>query len=173
MGTLVCHELYSVYGYLLTPLDVLIDELLFALVLEEKDSMPKLKNLVKSLHAYEQKSFLKSILRSVAKMSDAAIDQPWNLTSLENSSPEIAGSAAVLQDLLSNNEFLLDYLVELLINLESSPLIGSNTIQRAAVACIAKDEGVFVLKIGMINVWLNLLLRSNLLCHGKEYGTVW
>lgn len=122
--------------------DVLVDELLFRLVLEEKDAMPALKKLVQSLHAYEQRSFLKSILRSVSKMSEATVDQPWNLSALEKSSPEISGSAAVLHGFLSNNDILLDYLAELLTSLESSPLVGVDTLQRVALACISNDQGL-------------------------------
>ncbi|KAE9974402.1 hypothetical protein BLS_003141 [Venturia inaequalis] len=120
--------------------DVLVDELLLTLVLEEKDSMPKLKKLVQSLHTYEQRSFLKSVLWSVSKMSEAAIDQLWNSTSLEETSPEIAGFAALLHSTTSDNEILLDFLVELLMKLESSPLIGSDILQRVVLACIANDE---------------------------------
>ncbi|TID17367.1 Telomere length regulation protein [Venturia nashicola] len=103
--------------------DIFVDELLFALVLEEKDFMPKLKKLVQSLHAYEQKSFLRSVLRSVSKIS-----------------PKIAGFAAVLHSFLSHNEILLGYLVELVTNLESSPLIGTDLVRRIVLACIATDE---------------------------------
>lgn len=129
---------------MLTSVDVLVDELLLTLVLEEKDSMPKLKKLVQSLHTYEQRSFLKSVLWSVSKMSEAAIDQLWNSTSLEETSPEIAGFAALLHSTTSDNEILLDFLVELLMKLESSPLIGSDILQRVVLACIANDEGVYL-----------------------------
>lgn len=74
-------------------------------------------------------------------MSELAVDQPRNLLALEKSSPEITGSAAVLHSFLSHNEVLLDYLVELLTNLESSPLIGPVLLQRVVLACIANDEG--------------------------------
>lgn len=129
---------------MLTSADVFVDELLFRLVLEEKDYMPALKKLVQSLHAYEQRSFLKSVLRSVSKISEVAGDQPWNLSAVGKSSPEITGSAAVLHSFISHNEVLLDYLVELLTNLESSPLIGPVTLQRVVLACIANDEGSHV-----------------------------
>jgi hypothetical protein len=103
--------------------------------------MPALKNLVQSLHAYEQRSFLKSVLRSISKTSESSTDQPWNLAALETTSNNIAGSIALLHEFLANNEVLLDDLVELLTKLESSPLIGPNTLQRVALASIVTDEG--------------------------------
>jgi hypothetical protein len=121
--------------------DILVDELLFKLVLEKEDSMPALKKLVQSLHSYEQRSFLKSVLRSISKISAPSVDQPWNLSALEKTSSDIAGSAALLHEFLANNEILLDDLVELLTKLESSPLVGLDTLQRVALASISPDEG--------------------------------
>lgn len=125
----------------LIPTDVFVDELLFRLALEERDSVPCLTKLVQSLHAYEQRSFLKSILRSLSKIPGASTDQAWNMSALEKTSSDIAGSAAVLHEILNRNEILLDHLIELLTKLESSPLIGPDTMQRVALACIATDEG--------------------------------
>jgi hypothetical protein len=104
--------------------------------------MTSLKRLVASLHAYEQRSFLKCILRSISKTSKPSVDQPWDLSALERTPFEIAGSAALLHGFITNNEILLDDLVELLTRLESSPLIGLETLQRVALASIATDEGL-------------------------------
>ncbi|QDS68262.1 hypothetical protein FKW77_010626 [Venturia effusa] len=120
--------------------DSLVDEMLFRLVLEETGAMSSFKQLIQSLHSYEQRSVLKSILRCVSKMSEVAKDDPWQWSVLETNAPEIAGSAAVLNGFLFDNEILLDYLVELLTRLESSPMIGPCTLQRVVLACIANDN---------------------------------
>lgn len=122
--------------------DVLVDELLYKLILEKENSMPLLKGLVQNLHAYEQRSFLKSVLQSISKISAPMVDQPWNLSALEKTSSDIAGSAALLHEFLANNEVLLDDLVDLLTKLESSPLAGSETLQRIALASLTNDEGL-------------------------------
>jgi hypothetical protein len=122
--------------------DVLVDELLYKLILEKENSMPLLKGLVQNLHAYEQRSFLKSVLQSISKISAPMVDQPWNLSAPEKTSSDIAGSAALLHEFLANNEVLLDDLVDLLTKLESSPLAGSETLQRVALASLRNDEGL-------------------------------
>lgn len=169
--TLVCGIPQEFFNSL-TLADVFVDELLFKLVLEKDNSMPVLKKLVQSLHAYEQRSFLKSMLRSISKILEASVDQPWNLSVLETTSSDIAGSTALLHEFLTNNEILLDDLVELLTKLESSPLIRPDTLQRVALASIANDEGSRSRMKSQLQM-LTVLIRSNVVCHGKEYGTIW
>jgi len=100
--------------------------------------MPALKATVHRLHAYEQRSFLRSTLWSISKI----LSYDWSLSSSVSNSSDIAGAAALLHDFVAGNEILEESLVDLFTKLENSPLVGSDSLQRVALSSISLDEGL-------------------------------
>jgi hypothetical protein len=100
-----------------------------------------LKKLVQTLHAHEQRSFLGSILRVLSQKYLRPTSHSWALSRLSITPSDVAGIAALLQDFLSGSDALTEFLVELVIKPESSPLIASEGLRRAVLAVLSLDDG--------------------------------
>ena len=128
--------------HLQTNSDVLVEEMLSLLPLSSPKLMNTLKRLIQNLHAYEQRSFLSAVLRYLSRsfLADNINDQ--DLSASKEPSPNIAGCAALIQELTCNDNILLEALSELCIKLEGNVLTGSHSLQRAVIAALANDEGM-------------------------------
>jgi hypothetical protein len=121
--------------------DILVEQLLQQLPLKEDTLMRHLKKLVQTLHAHEQRSLLGSVLRVASQKFLHPTSQSWVLSELSRTPPDVAGTAALLQDFLSGNDGLTESLVELLTKPEASPLTTSQGLRRAVLAMLSLDNG--------------------------------
>jgi hypothetical protein len=124
--------------------DIFVDELLQQLPLKRDNLMQCLKKLVHALHAHEQRSFLGSIFRVLSQKYLHPSSQGWDITRLRKTPSDIAGAAALLHHFLAGDDGLTEYLVELLIKPESTPLVASEGLRRAVLAMLSFDDGKLV-----------------------------
>lgn len=121
-----------------TIVDHIIGEIILNVVISKNDRIHNLQKLVISLRLHEQRKFLESTL---SFLTSRYLPPEAKKAIPTQTSPRIAGSAAILSHLISSNGGLKENLVVWLASNFGSTISSSIATKRAAFAALARDEG--------------------------------
>ncbi len=124
-------------------IDTLITELYTSLLLGDRALWTTLHTLIQSLPAYDQKGFLDTILRDLARRyfssSVGAIPEKESL--LGNTSV-VGGVAALIAGLVEHNPLLKSQLVHWITATNGEYAAEGLDVRRAVIATIATNQGI-------------------------------
>ena len=134
--------------------------LLEELPLKDKSCAQHFTDLVASLPSYQQRAVLSSTLHV---LNTQYILPQHRAISIIN------GCAALVRDLISENHVLVEHLVELCVNIQTSTLVLSLELRRLALVVLCDDEGESLLNLDLARL---MMCRSNVIYVGEDASQV-
>lgn len=123
-------------------LDSLIETLLKTLPLQNPEFLSPLRRLITNLPAYQQRTFLVSVLQFLDRQFLQESSQMQTVDDLRRLSKNISSCAGLIREIVSGNAMLLEHLTEMCIKLEGNALVISLPLRRSVLASLANDEGM-------------------------------
>ncbi|KAL7267417.1 telomere binding protein [Rhizina undulata] len=123
--------------------DDLVEGLTYSL-LHPKEELQRLRTIISHLPAHDKRTYILTLLRVVPKKHlssnlSAELDEKW----WENDAHKVAGAAALIDGVISEDDDLREILVEWLLGTSGGGVGEPIGIRRALVAILNKDELTF------------------------------
>lgn len=122
-------------------LDIIVEEVYSELLFGPVYNPISLLSVIDRLPRHQQRHFVDSVLRHVARHLSAIADRVQKSSSIEDEMA-VAGAASVITVLIGQNDFLKEYLISWLVG-GAGGLGDCLPILKAVIAAIGVDQGVF------------------------------
>lgn len=122
-------------------IEIIVEQLISDLLLRTK-AIERLKRLINDLKTHEQPKFLICLMSVLSRRLSKLEGSAFDLQSLKSTPKSIAGSVAVVKELISGNKILGSVLTDMATGDLGAAIINSPALLRAVLAVLSDDQDI-------------------------------